>query len=619
MRNVSCEMKPILPVILCVLGVLCSSITAAPSPPRMLFQEKSVHDPTAPSGSRAVYSILRLPDGSFAFYDRSRPLAGPLTLPDRNGNKHTLTPHLPPHITTNQLMIESGALSNGQVIVAADGELKSVYVENEALDREAAARAGLPRYLNVWIRRAGSTEASAPQMIWRGYNGSQMEYQQLTNGRLLVPFGSFIPHARAVPPTGRHETVIQYSDDGGRMWNESSSKLTSPCYPGFNGNNEGACEPAIEQLADGRVWMLMRTQAGFLYESISADNGSTWQVATASRFNTSTGPANILRHKNGWLVVAWNNCEMPPRQDGQGVYGGRDALHIAVSDDDGKTWRGFREIYLDHRRNGNPAKSGDRGTAYPLGAYTDDGMIVMLAGQGAGGRNPILIDPDWIVETSARTDFSDGLEQWSAYKHYGPAKGWWQARADGARVIANPTDPDSQCLHVRKADNLPADGASWNFPNGWKGSLAARIRIQKGGQGGMLCLNDRMFDPCNELGEEFAVFRVGIGADGEIGNTRVTPGEWHNVRLNWNLGTKTCDLSVNGQPAGKVPLRNESINGISYVRFRSAATKVDAKGFLVDEVSVSIDDPFAPPVSPGELLDHEQRYVREMVPRWNAK
>ncbi len=28
----------------------------------------------------------------------------------------------------------------------------------------------------------------------------------------------------------------------------------------------------------------------------------------------------------------------------------------------------------------------------PLGAYAADGNIVMLAGQGKGGRNPIIID-----------------------------------------------------------------------------------------------------------------------------------------------------------------------------------------------------------------------------------
>ncbi|MEQ9068126.1 MAG: sialidase family protein, partial [Gimesia chilikensis] len=270
--------------------------------------------------------------------------------------------------------------------------MKSIRVQQEGLDRETAKKVGLPRYLNTWIHRAGPAGVKQPLLTWRGYNGSLMEYQELGNGRLVVPHGSLIPHAKAVPPTGRHETVIQYSDDGGDSWKLSKSKLTAPCYAGFNGSNEGACEPALEELSDGRIWMLMRTTAGFLYESFSSDSGTTWTPARASRFNTSTGPPNIMRHRNGWLVVCWNNCEMPPRADGAGVYGGRDALHIAVSEDEGKTWRGFREIYLDHRRNDNPAKNGDRGTAYPLAAYTNDGRLVVLAGQGKGGRNPILID-----------------------------------------------------------------------------------------------------------------------------------------------------------------------------------------------------------------------------------
>ena len=33
-------------------------------------------------------------------------------------------------------------------------------------------------------------------MIWRGYNGSQMEYEQLPGGRIIVPYGSFQPHAK---------------------------------------------------------------------------------------------------------------------------------------------------------------------------------------------------------------------------------------------------------------------------------------------------------------------------------------------------------------------------------------------------------------------------------------
>lgn len=597
--------------------VLTYAAKTSGAPPQMLLQGDAVADSAAASGSRTSFAIMRMPDGSFAFYDRNHPQAGPLTLPIRDGGSYTLLPALPDDIANSQTVTSSGVLSNTQVIFTPDGQLISVFVQAERFDKETAAKVGLPLYLDLWIKQASLTNATEPRMIWRGYNGSQMEYQQLPGGRILVPFGSFQPHAKSVPPTGRHKTIIQYTDDGGLTWRESESKLIAPCYADFNGSNEGACEPSIEQLDDGRIWMLMRTQAGFLYESYSDDNGTSWQKAVASRFNTSTGPPNIMRHENGWLVVTWNNCEMPPRHQGEGVYGGRDALHIAVSDDEGRTWRGFREIYLDHRRNDNPTRSGDRGTAYPLDAFTSDGHIVVLAGQGEGGRNPIVIDPEWIVETEAHTDFSDGLEQWSVYKHYGPAKRWWRARAVGCELIANPTDSRAHSLHLRKADSLPADGATWNFPNGWKGSITARVMIRDGSRGGIICLNDRLFDPSNDYGEELAVFRVDLGADGTIGNAKLRPGEWHDVRLEWDLSNVKCLLSVDGKPAGEVPLRHKTLNGISYIRFRSAAREIDTVGFLVDGLTAAIDDSYAPACSVDDQLEHERRYATNVVPHWN--
>jgi len=595
-----------------VLLLALTSLSKAAQPPQMLFQGEGIHDAGAAGGARTAFAIMRLPDSSFAFYDRYAPKKGPLSLPDVKGKRHILLPHLPKEILASEKMIKSGVLNNTQVVLSQNGQIKSVRVQNESLDKETAKKVGLPRYLNTWIDRAGPAGAIKPLMTWRGYNGSLMEYQELRNGRLLVPHGSFIPHARAVPPTGRHETVIQFSDDGGDSWKLSKSKLIAPCYPGFNGTNEGACEPAFEELKDGRIWMLMRTTAGFLYESFSSDRGTTWTPARASRFNTSTGPPNIMRHRNGWLVVCWNNCEMPPRAEGEGVYGGRDALHIAVSNDNGKTWRGFREIYLDHRRNDNPANTGDRGTAYPLGAYTSDGRIVVLAGQGKGGRNPILIDPDWIVETEASTDFAEGLKRWSTYTHHGPAKRWWRARAPGAALIDHPDEKNRKCLQIRKQPELPADGATWNFPNGWKGSLEARVKVRSGSQGSMITLNDRMFDPTNDFGEELAVFRVSLS------ELDLAPDEWYALRFDWNLSTKRCLLKIGNRNPIELPLRHPTLNGLSYVRFRSTAKETDLQGLLVEKVDVTITEPSAPACSAQELKAHEQRYLKQVVPSWKG-
>jgi hypothetical protein len=589
----------------------------AAEPPRMLFLEDAGHDATAPSGTRSGYAILRREDGSFCFYNPHAPSAEPLRLPDAQGMKHTLLPALPESLAKSKTLIESGILNNAQTLLATDGTVRSITVKAERHSKEDAARIGLPLYLDVWYRQGNATAVSEPMRTWRGYNGSQMEYQRLASGRLLVPHGSFLPHAKAVPPTGRHETVIEYSDDGGASWQLSASRLTTPCYEGYNGSNEGACEPCFEELRDGSIWMLMRTQAGCLYESISKDGGTTWSAAVPTRFRTSTGPANLLRHRDGRLVLTWNNCELPPKHAGVGVYGGRDALHIALSDDEGRTWQGFREIYLDHRRNDNPAGTGDRGTAYPLAAFTEDGQLVVLAGQGKGGRNPILVDPDWITATSAEADFHDGLAQWTVYQHIGPAKRWWRARRIGCELIETPGEKDTRSLHVRHVTstdetNAPSesDTAVWNFPNGWRGELNARIRLPAGSQGAIFSLNDRFFDPSNTLGEDAAVFQARVTAE----NTK--PDTWHTLSLCWDLSKGQCDYRLDDQLIFTLPLRSRTLNGVSYLRIRSAATKPDSHGIIIRRVQAKITDSHAPAVTSQQVASWQQEYMKTIISHW---
>ncbi len=597
----------------CATLVFCliSSLAGAAEPPRMIFLEDAGHDATAPSGTRSGYAILRREDGSFCFYNPYAPSAEPLSLPDAQSVKHTLRPALPESLAKSKQLIESGILNNAQTLLAADGTVRSIVVKSERHSKEDAARNGLPLYLDVWYRQGNAMEVSAPMRTWRGYNGSQMEYQRLASGRLLVPHGSYRPHAKAVPPTGRHETVIEYSDDSGASWQLSASKLTSPCYEGYNGSNEGSCEPCFEELRDGSIWMLMRTQAGCLYESISKDNGTTWSAAAPTRFRTSTGPANLLRHRDGRLVLTWNNCELPPKHAGVGVYGGRDALHIAVSSDDGRTWQGFREIYLDHRRNDNPAASGDRGTAYPLAAFTEEGQIVVLAGQGKGGRNPILVDPNWITATSAETDFHDGLAQWAVYQHTGPAKRWWRARRVGCALIETPDETGTRSLHVRNPDE--PDTAVWNFPNGWRGELTARIRLPAGSQGAIFSLNDRFFDPSNTLGEDAAVFQARVTAK------KTQPDTWHTLSLRWDLGRGECEYRLDDKLIATLPLHSQTLNGVSYVRIRSAASTPDPHGIIIRHVKAQISDPNAPAFTREEIASWQSEYVKTIVPRWTKK
>lgn len=364
------------------------------------------------------------------------------------------------------------------------------------------------RHMDIWHAHTidGGSAWSKPALIWKGYCGAIRGALQMERGRFIVPVGVWKTSRDKLPGnTGSNYTTVILSDDGGKTWRQSSTVLVSPVYVGYNGNNYGACEPCIIKIPHGPLWLLIRTQTGFLYESFSSD-GLSWTSATPSRFLTSNSPAGVVSLKDNRIVVFWNNHQLPSRVDGQGVYGVRDSLHAAISDDSGKTWLGFREVYLDPTRNASPPKSGDRGTAYPNGEVTADGYIILVTGQGERARVIIRFHPSWLYETYREHDFtSDGLKTWSVYKGIGPAQGWWRERIPGACLIAHPDKSSAKVLHVRRPDKHAADGATWNFPAGQKGILSLRFLINTGFRGAQISLADRLFDPTDGQGNSFPI------------------------------------------------------------------------------------------------------------------
>ncbi len=576
----------------------------AAEPPRVFSP-----DPAQP------LTLLQRPDGSYAFLHRRAP-ATPVSLPDADGVTVTLHPHAAIDFPAANTRTRGEAM-----LLGPDGELHEVWTQLRDERASQPHRLAINYFIDIWHTRTrdGRQNWEEPQPIWKGYTGAVMGYLQLKNGRLIIPFGSWIPGAKAAPPTGTHEITAIYSDDQGRTWQETTDRLTSPCYEGYNGNNYGACEPVVVELEDGRLWMLMRSQTGFLYESYSEDHGTHWQPARASRFPASTGPPAVIRDRQGRLIVVWNHCELPPRVEGTGVYGGRDALHAAISTDQGRTWHGFREIYRDATRNASPPKSGDRGTAYPRAAFDADGRLIVLSGQGAGRRKLIQVDPDWLMETSARSDFADGLDSWHVFKPIGTPRNWWRDRAVSGKLIPHPQQAGARCLQLGRPDDHAPDGASWNFPNAWKGQLTLQLRLEDGSQGGSLALTDRFFDPTDDQGERLAAFHLPFSSDGKADTLPLPPGRFHQLTLRWDLSRQTCTLQVNGTEARTLPLRHPTLNGLSYLRLRSTASQPDRAGFLIARVNMQAEDTTAPATTAEQQRSAEDHYRRQVIPTWQFK
>jgi len=432
--------------------------------------------------------------------------------------------------------------------------------------------------LESWSHDGGRTWSRALRTeIW----GYPPHLLKLSDGRILCSYG----YRR--DPMGVRAVL---SDDGGRSWRLSPARLTSPCRSGYIGSNYGATEPVAVQLRDGRVWMLIRTQTGFLYESFSPD-GVEWSAAKPTRFRSSNSPANLLRLPDGRLVVFWNNCENPSRVDGEPVYTTRDALHVAISGDEGRTWKGYREAFRDPNRNRPPPRRGDRGTAYPFSTATRDGQVILATGQGQGRIALVRIDPEWIGATTREDDFSAGLEGWSVFKPFGPAEYYWRDRVQGPRLVDHPTREGAKSLQVRRPDEKSGDEAVWNFPAGRRGHVSLRVLLPEGFGGGVIALADRFIQPAEPAAERLEVFRLHLDAAGRIeGGPVLAKGRWHTLSLAWDLNRNRCSVAVDGKTALDLPRLNNDNDPLSYLRLRSSATSPDPAGMLIERVAATRDE-----------------------------
>ncbi len=436
-------------------------------------------------------------------------------------------------------------------------------------------------FRDVWHYGTSNGVNYTANMAQSAYTGSIMDAAQLRSGRLIVPYGDDLDDS--ITGYGNSFTKVIYSDDLGQTWQASPSHLISPVPADWNGSSDGACEPNLTQLANGQLWMVMRTQAGALYESRSNDDGATWSAAKPSDFYTSTGPPALQRLDDGRLMLLWNNATMPPKYGGKIVYAGRDALHAAISSDDGKSWSGFREIYLDPYRNDSPL-TGDSGTAYSFPTTAADGRLLVITGQSQA-RAMLRIDPDWLLETSRSSSFSNGFDDWSVFKPFGPVVSVKRDRKIGPELVYDAAE-QKNVMHVRRPDSDDPDGAAWNFPMARKGEMTLRVKLAPGFTGGSIALGDRFFEPTDVQGEADSIFQVPIAANGSLpGGAVLQPSQWYTLALNWDLAAHKATLALNGQPVAQLDQRLQAKPGPSYLRLRSTATAIDTAGFYISSVS----------------------------------
>lgn len=226
---------------------------------------------------------------------------------------------------------------------------------------------------------------------YTGYTGiNNNRLIQLKNGRILLA---------AYDGWVRGTTILSftlYSDDNGKTWQKSNDVDVRAIAPQ---DKYGADEPAVVELKDGRVMMIIRTDLGFIAKAYSKDHGATWSKPEAIKgLVAPCSPASVARiPKTGNLLLVWNNNKTA-----------RNPLNSAISRDEGETWENIRFV--------------DRGAAsFCYTSITPVKDRILLTYYGRGGLVLKSLHYKWFYE---KEDLKDPWVYEGAVQELQPGPGW---------------------------------------------------------------------------------------------------------------------------------------------------------------------------------------------------
>ncbi len=398
-----------------------------------------------------------------------------------------------------------------------------------------------------------------------------------------------------------HYNVVLISDDCGKNWKvvklgEAPYHEKEWPHKGYRWQQNNR-ECTIEELSDGTLLMHSRTATDFHYRSFSYDGGDTWTDFEPTSFHSTGTMPYLKKLSDGRILFFWCNTKLMPElstADGvwEDVFTNRDANHVAISEDDGKTWIGFREMALNQHRHatdfrsvGGPECDRDKSVHQFEAIELPMNKILVAYGQHYACRRIVIFDLDWLYEKNRHEDFVHGLANISAQSFVKSILGGFQGhtpeiatkfaghcaynRICGCLLMPSPLDDGHEVLQVcsNQDDRLisPICGAVWNFPAAKKGKVTVSANIF--GKALRISLLDHWMNPSDDTVEYYANFSIKLRSDmhpdGELFSDFVFEFDCENKTVTVTCGEYLClEKKLDGElPNGLCYLHIQSVDG----------------------------------------------------------
>lgn len=410
-----------------------------------------------------------------------------------------------------------------------------------------------------------------------------------------------------------YKPVLFISDDGGSSWSIKQLPtcprfVQAPPHKGMRWENDGA-EPTVTRLKNGVLWALLRTSQDYMYECFSYDDGDTWTDAKQSRFHMTLTTPFPLTLQDGRTLIFWNNANPLPEQDKstcqpplpdamatgvwEDVFTNRDASHVAVTDDDGETFIGFRELLLsvlrnnvDFRTHGSMYDGNDRSVQQFQAIELPMGKILVSVGQHEESRKLIIFDVNWLYETARTEDFSLGLKNVSVqgflksisgtYTYQGiPGHCQWN-RLPTVFPAPNPDGTPTEAQQFVYNDDPRLlnglSGMAWNFPSSQKGRI--KIEFYRKTSGLQLCLADEWIHPTDEYASHTAEFCLSA-------EKSLPTNQWLTLTIEWDCAQRQAKLLYNENCLSVAKMQGFAPFGISYLHLQTLSRSRDFNGSYI--------------------------------------